>query len=340
MKWARQRPEWLAGWLFAAPAVAGIGLFLLVPVVLAFWASFRDWNGIGPLGESHSVGTANYEALLVSDGLPRSDFAVALRNNLYYVLGVVPLQTALAFGLALVLNQRYPRLRGFFRAAYYFPSVTSSIAISLIFIFLFQTNGIVNAVASGVFGAEPVNWLENADGVLHLGLGALGLDLEQPPTWLTGTTVLGLPLWDWLSGPSVTLLSIMLLAVWTTSGMFMVIFLAGLQNIPEAVEEAAVVDGAGPWRRLWSVTIPMMRPTLALVLTLGVTGTWQVFDQVYAISAGGPQRTTLTPAYLIFRDGFRNFSMGRASAIAFVLLVVIVASTLVSRWLLNRKERA
>jgi multiple sugar transport system permease protein len=149
---------------------------------------------------------------------------------------------------------------------------------------------------------------------------------------------LNLSWWDWLSGPSVALTSIMILATWTTTGTFMLMFLAGLQNIPEELDEAAALDGATSRQRFFRVTLPMMKPTLFLVLTLGLIGTWQVFDQVYAMTSGGPQKTTLTPAYLVYREGFENSAMGRAAAIAFVVFVIILVFTGVQRLVL-RKER-
>src|SRR5690606_23854058 len=114
--------------------------------------------------------------------------------------------------------------------------------------------------------------------------------------------------------------------------------LAGLQNIPEELDEAALIDGATPRQRFWRITVPLMRPTLFLVLTLGIIGTWQVFDQIYALTSGGPQKTTFTPAYLIYRDGFENSAMGRAAAIAFIVFALIRVFTGLQRLALRGKE--
>ena len=133
------------GWLFVSPAVIIIGVFLVVPILLAFYVSFSDWSGRGsPLGNSALVGGDNYSKVLVEDGLSKSDFGTSIRNNFYYVLLVVPLQTALSLFLAVQVNQRILRGRGFFRTAFYFPSVTSSIAITTIFLFLFTASGVVS----------------------------------------------------------------------------------------------------------------------------------------------------------------------------------------------------
>ena len=150
--------------------------------------------------------------------------------------------------------------------------------------------------------------------------------------------MLGLSLWDWLSGPSVALSVIIMLVVWTTTGTFLLMFLAALQDVPVEVEEAALVDGANRWQSFRNVTLPHLRPTLLLVLTLGLIGTWQVFDQIFAISAGGPQGTTLTPAYLVYREGFRNFGMGRATAVAFLLFIIIIVFNLIQRRIVRPDE--
>jgi len=324
----------LAGWLFVMPALLGLGTFLLLPILLALWVSFRDWSGLAPLDTSTPAGLDNYRDLLVKSGIVQSDFAKSLRNNLYYVLGVVPAQTALAFFLAVVVNAKLLKGKTFFRTAFYFPSVTSSIAVAFIFVFLFSPTGVVNVLLSALLpGSVETVWLNEPDGVFHVVLGWLGVD--TPPGLLADHRFMGLSYWDWLSGPSLALLTIMALATWTTIGTFMLMFLAGLQNIPEDLDEAALIDGASPRQRFFRITVPLMRPTLFLVLTLGIIGTWQVFDQIYAMTSGGPQKATLTPAYLIYRDGFENSAMGRAAAIAFIVFAIILVFTGIQRFVLR-----
>lgn len=322
--------ETFAGWAFVLPALIGLGIFLVLPIGFTFWISFTDWNGLSPPENAEFVGTQNYRDLLTEPGVQRLDFAMAIRNNLYYVIGVVPAQTAIAFVLAVVVNQKFLRGRGFFRTAYYFPSITSSIAISIVFIFMFQRGGVINRLISVLLpGDVRTNWLDNADGLIHSALGSVGVD--TPPGVLADNDIMGLSLWQWLAGPSVTLFSIMILVTWTTIGTMMLIFLAGLQNIPPDIEEASRVDGTTALQRFRHVTIPLMKQPLFFVLTIGLISTWQVFDQIFVISSGGPQKTTLTPAFLVYREGFRNFSMGRATAIAFLLFVLIIVLTLVQR---------
>jgi multiple sugar transport system permease protein len=319
-----QKEPWL-GWLFSAPAVLGLVVFLVIPIIAAVWVSFRDWNGLTSIFESDPVGLANYRELLTDDGVRRTDFAISLRNNFYYVLGVVPAQTILAFVIAVVLNRKFLKGKGFFRTAYYFPSITSSIAITLIFVFLFQTNGAINQVLP----IQDIDWLDNPRGLVHNFLGILGV--EDGPAFLTENEFMGLEFWDWLAGPSVAMVAFMMLVTWTTAGTLMLIFLAGLQNISPSVEEAAIVDGAGPVQRFFRITIPLMRPTIFFVVTLGLIGTWQVFDQIYAGSGGDPRKTTLTPAYLIYVQAFTNSKAGLAGAIAVILFAIIMFFTVVNR---------
>jgi multiple sugar transport system permease protein len=171
--------------------------------------------------------------------------------------------------------------------------------------------------------------------VLHLLLGLVGV--RSGPGFLVGGSFLGVSWWDWLSGPSVGMLIIITMVVFTTSGTFMLLFVAALQNLSQEVEEAAMVDGATGWQRFRLVTLPQLRPTLFTVLTLGLIGTWQVFDQILVGSQGDPQKTTLTPAYLSYIAGFQQQSWGQAAAIAFILFAIIVAFTLFQRWVLRER---
>jgi len=329
--------EAAAGWLFTAPAVLMIVVFLIVPIIMALWVSASDWSGLGnPFsGGAHYVGTKNYAALLTQPGLPRQQLAQSLTNNLYYVVLVVPLQTILALCLAVVLNRRRLAGRGFFRTAYYFPSVTSTVAISVVFLFLFNGSGVINTLLSDL-GADGPTWFADPNGLIHLLLGVFGV--HNPPAALANHGLLGQSWWDWFSGPSVAMTVLIILSIWTTSGTFMLIFLAALQNIPAEIEEAAIVDGTNGWQRLRRVTLPMLRPTLFLVLTLGLIGSWQVFDQVYIMSQGNPAGTTLTPAYLSYSTSFGNQQWGQGAAVSFLLFAIIVVLTVLQRFLLRERD--
>jgi multiple sugar transport system permease protein len=327
----------LSGWLFISPAVLLILIFVLLPVFSALWVSLSDWTGKGSPLKANFIGPDNYQALLTKPGLAQRDLATSLRNTMYYVVLVVPLQTVLALVLATTLNQRRLRGKGFFRSAFYFPSVTSSVAISIVFLFLFNASGVVNAILAW-FGINGPNWFADPRGVGHILLGLVGVDTDAPPEWLTSHEFLGLTWWQWWSGPSVAMCALITLAVWTTSGTFMLLFLAALQDIPDDVQEAAMVDGTTTWQRFRAVTLPALKPTLFLVLTLGLIGTWQVFDQVYIMSQGGPAKTTLTPAYLSYQASFLNGKWGQGAAIAFILFAIIVIFSLFQRFVMRDRK--
>ena len=332
--------EALTGWLFASPAMLMLLVFLLVPILMALWVSLTRWTGQGSPFTSGVpfAGGQNYAQLLVRPGLERDDFMTSVRNTLYYVLLVVPLQTAVALLVALVVNQRRLAGKAFFRTAFYFPSVTSSVAISIVFLFMFTGGGAINDLLR-VVGIHGPSWFNDANGLLHLILGGLHVvDPNHPPAALADHGVLGLSWWDWLSGPSVAMCAIIALVVWTTSGTFMLIFLAALQDMPANVEESSLLDGANAWQRLWHVTLPMLRPQLFLVITLGLIGSWQVFDQIFIVSQGGPDKTTLSPAYLSYTTGFGDQNFPGGAAMSFVLFAIIVLMTLVQRWLMRDKD--
>jgi multiple sugar transport system permease protein len=324
------------GWAFTAPAIIIIGVFLVLPILLALYVSFSNWHGLGsPIGNSSFIGTTNYEKVLIDPGLAQKDFGTSIRNNFYYVILVVPLQTALSLFLAVQVNRRILRGRGFFRTSFYFPSVTSSVAITTIFIFLFTASGAVNALL-GWLGINGPNWFADPSGVIHNLLAGVGV--SKAPALLTAPGPLGLQWWDWISGPSVAMCVLIVLAIFTTSGTFMLLFLAALQNIGSEIDEAAEMDGAGALRKFFSVTLPMLKPTLFTVLTLGLIGTWQVFDQIYLTGKGEPGKTLLTPAFLAYDTSFTNLNWGQGAAISFILFLIIVALTLLQRFILRDRN--
>ncbi len=319
--------EGIAGWVFTAPAIVILGVFLLVPILMALWVSMTNWTGnVDPFGGGPNaafVGAKNYSSLFLSDGLARSDFMQSLGNTFYYVLLVVPLQTATSLLLALIVNDRFLKGKSFFRTAFYFPSVTSSIAISTVFLFLFSNTGAVNGLLK-LLGIDGPEWFSDSRGLLHLFFGLFGAG--ENPDWAQGQ-IFGRSLWDWLSGPSVAMCVIIFLAVWTTTGTFMLMFLAALQDLPVEVDEAAMMDGVSPWQKLRLVTVPMLKPALFLVITLGVIGTWQVFDQIYVMGKGAPAGTTMTPAFLSYNTSFKSNGWGSGAAMAFIVFLIIVLLT-------------
>jgi multiple sugar transport system permease protein len=329
--------EAAAGWLMSAPVIVLLLVFLVAPIAMAAWVSVSDWNGIGsPFASGvHAVGGRNYAALLTQPGLPQQQLGESLRNNVYYVIIVVPVQTALALGLALIVSRKRLAGRGFFRTAYYFPSMTSSVAVSILFLYIFGTAGVMNAIIGDLGGQGP-NWLDDPNGVLHTVLSGLGV--TTAPGALANHGFLGVSWWDWLAGPSVAMISIIALAIWTTAGTFMLIFLPAIYAIPSDITEAAIMDGANAWQRFRKITLPMLRPALFLVLTLGLIGTWQVFDQIYLMSQGNPAGTTLTPAFLSYLTSFSNQQWGQGAAIAFILFAIIVVLTIVQRLIISERR--
>ncbi len=288
--------ENLAAYVFLAPVLLLMAVFAFWPLANAFWLSFHAYDLFSP---PRWVGLANYSYLFAED-----DFWISVRNTTLYTVVVVACQTALAVALAILLDQSI-RGKTFFRVAYFLPSVTSSVAISLIFMFIFFKNGVLNQFLTFTHLDAP--------------LAALGL---APPV-------------DWLGDPRTALWAIMLQNVWSTAGFFMIIVLAGLQDIPTSLYEAADVDGATPWQQFVYVTLPQLKPSLFYVITMGLIGCFQVFDQVYVMTEGGPLKATLTTAYLLYKEAFVNFNMGYACAIAFVLATIIFAATMVQKRLMG-----
>jgi multiple sugar transport system permease protein len=335
--------EWLAGYAFLTPALIILTLFIFIPIIFALIISFTDWTGIQPPNEANGVGLINYQHLLDANLSAGQEFYQSLRNTLYYVIIVVPLQTSLALMLAVIVNQKFLVAKGVFRTGFYLPSITSSVAVAMIFLFLFNRDGIINLALgqiAAIFGQDfrPVTWLNDLHGVFSNIYGLFGLTLANAPAWMK-TNILGWRIWDWLAGPSVTWLSIMLLNIWTTAGTMMLIFLAALQDIPGQLYEAASVDGATRWQQFRRITIPMLRPTTFFVVTIGLIGTFQVFDQVFVISQGGPGGTTTSIAWLVYRNAFRESKAGLGAATAFVLFVLIIAFTLVQRRLTGADKK-
>ncbi len=301
------RGENLFGWLFVSPSVAILVVFMVIPIFLALYVSFTNWSGLtSPFSHSvQLVGLTNYRALITKAGLYQTDFATSVRDNLYFFLFTVPLQTALALWLANLVNSKFLRAKGFFRTAFYFPSVTSSIAITIVFIFLFQGDGVVDSIL-GWFGIKGPDWIYDQSGVFTNILNALGI---SSPGW-GNHTFIGLSLWNWVAGPSVGMCVLIILLVWTTSGTFMLFFLAAMQTIGEEVDEASAIDGATPWERFRFVTLPLLRPALVLVVTLGFISTWQVFDQVVLL---GPRTRPPLPRHTSpTRSASRTAISGRA----------------------------
>jgi multiple sugar transport system permease protein len=289
----RKLREATAGYLFLLPTLLVIGTFLLAPIVYALYLSFHKVQLLGGISYRF-IDIDNYVRMGAD-----SRVWIALYNTIEYAIIVVPLQTALAILLASVLNSKL-RGRNAFRVLYFLPTVTSSAVLTLIFMWIFKTDGLLNDLL-GVFGIQPFNWLGD---------------------------------------PKVALKGIMLMNVWSTAPYFMVIYLAALQDIPDSLYEAAEIDGARTLRKFWSITLPLLKPVTFFVVTMGIIGTFQLFDQAYIFSngSGGPNNSTLTVVLLIYQYAFKNLDMGYAAALAVMLAAVIMLITVIQRRLFGEEK--
>lgn len=301
---AGARQEALAGYAFIAIPMVLFLVLNLGATVYAGWISLWDWNY--RRGPEEFLGLANFQQILTDD-----IFLIAIRNSIYYTAIWVPLTMAVGLFLAVVVNQKI-RGQTFFRAAFYFPAVASSAAITVLWIFLLQPDGLFNEIR-GALGLNPL-------------FQALGYGPNQ----------------NWFGDYRTALNSVIVLNAWTTSGTFMLFYLASLQSISHDVYEAAAIDGAGPWQTFWRVTFPLLKPGHFFVATVGVIGALQLFDQ--ALIAGGPNgdpnNALMSVVLYLYNAAFYQFNPGYAAAIGIVLFVVIFTATLIQRQLFGQTEAA
>jgi len=290
-----RRAEMFAGYaLIAVPLV----LFLVLnigAILFALFISFFDYAFRGGAGDP--VGFANYEALLTD-----RVFHKAIYNTVTYTIVVVPLQMALGLLLAVIVNAKI-RGQTFFRAAFYFPAIASSAAITVLFIFIMSPQGLFNGIR-----------------------GALGLN---PLFELLGFH----ETFNWLTSERTALMSITALNIWTTSGTMMLFYLAYLQTISREVYEAAALDGASAWQMFWKVTFPLLKPGHYFVATVSVIGALQVFDQGFIAggSNGDPNFALMSVVMYLYNAAFGQFNLDYAAAVGIVLFVIIFSATLLQR---------
>jgi len=323
----KRRGDLLIGFLFLLPYLFVTLTFVLGVLLFALYISFTQYD---IFTSPKWVGLQNYA--LAFRGLTdpvRKDFIQGLYNVFWYALIVVPVQTALAIALAVLLNAPM-RFKQLFRTIFYAPSVTSSVVITLIFIWFYLKTGYLNfgiAKVLGVFGIpwENINWLGDPRGLFQLIAEPMGLRIPSEQ-W-------------YLRGPSIAWMAIMFQNIFTTAPTFMIMFLAALQDVNPALYEAASIDGASGWQQFSKITLPLLRPIILLVTVLGTIGSLQVFDQVYLATQGGPLGTSQTPVYLIFSEALGKLGpihMGYAAAMAFILAAIIFIITYFQRRLLER----
>ncbi|HEX6287820.1 MAG TPA: sugar ABC transporter permease [Herpetosiphonaceae bacterium] len=306
------RQEALTGYLFIAPYLIIAGIFTYGLLAYVFYISFTDLTASFAQKPPAFVGLRNYIR-----ALNEPDFRVSLTNAFWYFVIVTTFQTIGAILLAVLLNTRLQGIR-FFRTLLYSPSVASSVVISLIFFWLYQRRGFINYALG-----TDIAWLRNADRIFDPILQVFGV--TSPP--------------NFFRGPSITWTALMVMNIFTTIPTFMIMFLAALQDIPGHLYEAASIDGATGPRAFWYITLPMLRPVITLVVILGTIGTFQVFDQAYVLTEGGPLKTTLTPTLLIYQKTLGKGTQPEASfgaAMAFILAAIIVLITIIQRRYIER----
>ena len=288
----QEKQENLVGYLFVAPALLVLGTFVVLPILYAVFLSLQKVQLLGGI-EYKFIGLQNFSRLIEDDLV-----WIALVNTAEYVAIVVPSQTLLALLLAVTLNAGI-KGKNLWRIIYFLPTITSSTVLTLIFMWIYNTNGLLNRFLQAI----------------------------------------SLPTYNWLGDPAVALKGIMLMNIWSTAPFFMVIYLAALQEIPKSLYEAAQIDGANAWEQFLFITLPLLKPVTFFVMTMGIIGTFQLFDQSYIFSngSGGPNNATLTIVLLIYQYVFRNLQMGYAAAIAFLLAIVIIFVTLIQQRLFQRR---
>lgn len=286
--------EGWAGRVMAAPAVLLLVVFFLVPVVLCFVLAFTNARLVSP-EPSTLIGLANFERLL-HDPL----FWQSLRNTFYFAVVVVPVQSALALVLALLVNGS-SRGTNVFRTLYFIPVVTSIVVVSILWKFMYQQNGLVNHLLQAV----SFNTIQGA---------------------------------DWLANPSTAMPAIIAMSVWQAVGFHMVIWLSGLQTIPGELYEAAELDGTTPWQRFWHVTWPGLRNTRTFILVTITIAALSLFAQINVMTSGGPLGSTSTVVYQAVRVGFQQQETGYASAISLVFFALVLTISLVQRFLTRDKD--
>lgn len=265
--------------LFLLPNFIGFLFFIEIPIVSSFFLSFTQWDLIS---KPKWVGLQNYTNLLKDP-----EFWAALKHTIYFIIGYLPTVMVLALGIALILNKKI-KGRLFFRAAYFIPVISSWVAVSLIWKWLFNPSyGLINYALS-IFGFEGLAWLHD-------------------PAW-------AMP-------------AIIITSIWKDLGFVMVIYLAGLQGISSTYYEAAEIDGASSLQKFWYITLPLLNPTTFFVLIISLINSFQVFDQVMIMTGGGPAGATSVLVERIYNHAFRYFEMGYASAISWVLFLLIFIVT-------------
>ena len=292
----KERKNTLIAYSFLAPNFLGFAIFTLVPVIFAIALSLFEWNG-GDMSKMKFIGLDNYATIFTTKKVAekgigyffeRADLGIALKNTMFYTLITVPLTIVCALALAMLLN----KLRGaiVFRTIFFFPYVSSMVAICVCWSFMLMRNGPINQI-----------------------IMALGINFNN----------------SWTADSGMAIWSIILVSVWRNMGYYMVLYLAALQGIPRELLEAATVDGANKWQQFRNITLPQLKPTTFFVSVMMVISCFKIFDVVAIMTDGGPGRATKMLVTYIYDEAFVKVRYGRASAISMVLLVIVLLITII-----------
>ncbi|MCX7908624.1 MAG: sugar ABC transporter permease [Ignavibacteria bacterium] len=291
MNWKRK--EFYNNLLLISPWIIVFTIFWLYPIIYAFYLSLCDYQTL--TSKTKYIGFKNYERIF-KDPL----FWLALKNTAIFTFVTVPITTAISLFLANVLNKRNLRFRNFFQSAFFVPSITSIVVISIVFVNLYSSEGYIN------------NLLK----LLHLPY----------------------PKFGWLQNETTALPAIMLMDIWMSIGYYMVLFLASMQSIPNEYYEVAELYTASSWQKFWKITFPSIRPMFLFVIVLNSIKSFQIFVEIYVMTKGGPLNATTTLVYLIYENAFVKIDqMGYASAIAFVVFFLLLGFSFLQIRLLKVK---
>ncbi len=282
-----KRSKISAAYLFLTPALLAIFIFFLIPVLAALLMSFTDFDvySLGNLSYARFIGLQNYIQIF-KDPL----FWQSLKNTLCFVVAGGPLSIVVSLTAALLLSSKLVKYKGLFRLVYFMPVVTTIVAVSILWRFIYNPHfGILNYLLSFA-GVHPI---------------------------------------DWLGDPHWAMPAIILMVVWKNFGYNMIIFIAGLQNIPEDLYEVASLEGASEWNKFKNITLPMLAPTTLFVSIITMIGYFQLFAEPYVMTQGGPLNSTLSIVLYMYREGFRWWNMGYSAALAFILFFIILIVSLI-----------
>ncbi len=301
------RREALVAYLILLPNIVGFAIFIILPIIFNLPISLLEWSGFSPLEQAKFVGLQNFVTAL-NDDL----FRKAVFNTLYYTFTSVPIGVALALFFAMILNQKL-RGVGVYRTIFFIPVAAMLVATAMVWNWLLDANyGLINFILE--YAANGINAL---------------LASAHLPIWKYS-----LP--GWTADPDWAMPAIVLVSIWKSLGFNIIFFLAGLQQIPEMYYEAATIDGASRWQKFWHITLPLVSPTTFFVVVIAIINSFQVFDQVYVMTRGGPTHATTTMVLYLYQNAFSFNKMGYAAAQSWFLFILIMLATLVQLYFQRR----